>query len=229
MNGNDAARTSAPVTEVASLIAGIEAALDQWAAATSTWLEASGKITGTAIDKFIRPTVLDMMNNPTSLTAGAGFVAADGIMGVNRSYIAWWQGSDMERVDALANFSPHATSRYIKAEWFKLPMATGKPHVTGPYIDLLCTDEYVLTFTHPLYKDGAFAGVVGLDVTAQSLERATLGLLRTIGPNAVLVNSDGRSIVSAGADVDAGDVVQAASGAQEYAAGRHFRIISATA
>ena len=88
----------------------------------------------------------------------------------------------MERVDALANFSPHATSRYIKAEWFKLPMATGQPHVTGPYIDLLCTDEYVLTFTHPLYKDGDFAGVVGLDVTAQSLERATLGLLRGIGP-----------------------------------------------
>ncbi|POH60169.1 hypothetical protein [Arthrobacter glacialis] len=71
--------------------------------------------------------------------------------------------------------------------------------------------------------------MVGTDVTAQSLERATLGLLRTIGPNAALVNTDGRSIVSAGAAVDAGDVVQAASGAQECAAGRHFHIISATA
>lgn len=143
-------------------MAGIEAELDHWAAATSAWLQESGKITGTAMDKFIHPT-------------------------------------DMERVDALANFSPHATSRYTKGEWFKLPMATGRPHVTGPCIDLLCTDEYVLTFTHPLYKDGTFAGVAGLDVTAQTLERATLGLLRDVEPHAVLVNAAGRAfrIISA--------------------------------
>ena len=228
MNGNDAAHMTAGVGELAALIAGLEEKLGQWAESTSEWLGTAGKATGTAIDKFIRPTVLGFMHEAGGLVAGAGFVAAAGLLGEDRSYIAWWQGGDMERVDALANFSPQSMSRYTKAEWFKVPMATGQPHVTGPYIDLLCTDEYVLTFTHPIFRDGALAGVVGMDVTAQSLERAALATLRGIGPRAALVNAGGRSIVSAAPDVDAGDIVRPADGALRHAVGRQFTIYSAT-
>lgn len=181
------------------------------------------------MDKFIRPAVSGFLHEKDSILAGAGFVAAAGLLGEERSCVAWWQGADMERVDALANFSPQSTSRYVKAEWFKVAMATGQPHVTGPYIDLLCTDEYVLTFTHPIFRNGAPAGVVGLDVTAQSLERAALGILRSIGPPAVLVNAGGRSVVSASAEVDAGDVAKLAEGAAEFPVGRAFSIYSATA
>ncbi|MFQ4147651.1 cache domain-containing protein [Arthrobacter sp. LAPM80] len=229
MNGNDAAQTTSAVGELAALIAGLEDKLAGWAESASCWLDSQGKVTGTAVDKFIRPAVEAFLHEPGSLLAGAGFVAAAGLLGAERSYIAWWQGEDMERVDALANFSPQSMSRYVKAEWFKVPMATGLPHVTGPYIDLLCTDEYVLTFTHPIVKDGVLAGVVGMDVTAQMLERTALHILREIAPHAVLVNAEGRSIVCAGADVDAGDVVSLADGAQEFPVGRQFRILSATA
>lgn len=228
MNGNDAARTTAGVGELADLIAGLEEKLSQWAQSTSLWLGTAGKMTGTGIDKFIRPKVWDLLHEPAALAAGAGFVAAAGLLGPEKSYIAWWQGEDMERVDALANFSPQSTSRYVKAEWFKVPLATGSPHVTGPYIDLLCTDEYVLTFTHPVVKDGVPAGVLGIDVTAQMLERVALKTLRMLGPTAALVNAGGRSIVSASSGVDAGDIVAPAPGAQEFKVGRQFTIISAT-
>jgi hypothetical protein len=82
----------------------------------------------------------------------------------------------MERVDALANFSPNAISRYVKAEWFCVPVETSRPHVTGPYVAFLCTDEYVLTFTHSVFRspEPAVAGVIGIDVTIQTLERCGL-------------------------------------------------------
>ena len=121
-------------------------------------------------------------------------------------------------MDALANFSPNSISRYVKSEWFRIPVETGQAHVTGPYVDFLCTDEYVLTFTHPVFcrPDGPVAGIVGMDVTVQRLERGAMPGLRRIGERATLVNSDGRAIVSAAPDIAAGDLAAAEEGCGVY-------------
>jgi len=237
MTGNGAelaaTGTSAPavpgVGEIHALVAGIERQLDDWAAATTAWITESGKLTGTAIDKRVRTAVQAMLQAPGSLLVGGGFIATPGVLGPDRSYIAWWQGDDMERVDALANFSPQSMSRYVKAEWFRIPVTSGRPHVTGPYIDLLCTDEYTLTFTHPVFDGDVIAGIVGMDVTAQTLERLALPLLRRIGDRAAMVNEEGRTIICAAPDFDAGDLVEASPGAVVYPAGRQFHIFSAAA
>jgi hypothetical protein len=100
--------------------------------------------------------------------------------------------------------------------------------VTGPYVDFLCTDEYVLTFTHPVFcrPDGPVAGIVGMDVTVQRLERGAMPGLRRIGDRATLVNPDGRAIVSAASDIAAGDLAAAEEGCSIYPVGRTFRIWS---
>ena len=128
------------------------------------------------MDKLIRPVVEELVRTPDGYVAGAGFLANAGLLGPERSYIAWWQGEEMEHVDALANFSPNSISRYVKSEWFRIPVETGQAHVTGPYVDFLCTDEYVLTFTHPVFcrADGPVVGIVGMDVTVQRLERGAM-------------------------------------------------------
>lgn len=249
MNGNgagvttpafgDAAEPPAEVREIESLVTGIERQVADWSMATSAWLDGCSKPTGTAVDKFIRPAVQSLLQGAGAKVAGAGFIATLGLLGPDRSYIAWWQGDDMERVDALANFSPQSLSRYTRAEWFRIPVETGQPHVTGPYIDLLCTDEYVLTFTHPVFKEGEIAGIVGVDVTAQTLERLGLPPLQQIGPRAALVNvsasasglsgavpDGGRAVICATADIDAGDRVVPSPGADSWPVGRQFRIYS---
>ncbi|WP_230009579.1 cache domain-containing protein, partial [Microbacterium sp. Bi128] len=175
--------------ELDATIAGIEHCLTEWAADTGAALAAmSGKVTGTAVDKLIRPVVEELVQLPGGYAAGAGFIANAGLLGPGRSYIAWWQGPDLEHVDALANFSPNSISRYVKAEWFRIPVETGRAHVTGPYVDFLCTDEYVLTFTHPVFTrpDGPVAGIVGIDVTVQRLERGAMAALRRLGGRATL-------------------------------------------
>ena len=215
--------------ELDAALTGIEDRLAAWAADTGTALAAlSGRVTGTAVDKLIRPVVEDLVRTPDGYVAGAGFLANAGLLGPERSYIAWWQGEELERVDALANFSPNSISRYVKSEWFRVPVETGQAHVTGPYVDFLCTDEYVLTFTHPVFcrEDGPVAGIVGMDVTVQRLERGVLPALRRIGERATLVNPDGRAIVSAAPDIAAGDLTAATEGCSAHPVGRKFRIWS---
>jgi len=210
-------------------ITGIEHRLAAWAVETGAALAAlSTKVSGTAVDKLIRPAVEELVRTPGGYIAGAGFLANAGLLGPERSYIAWWQGEELEHVDALANFSPNSISRYVKSEWFRVPVDTGQAHVTGPYVDFLCTDEYVLTFTHPVFcrADGPVSGIVGMDVTVQRLERGALPALRRIGDRATLVNADGRAIVSAASDIAAGDLAAAEVGCSVYPVGRKFRIWS---
>lgn len=209
------------------LLGTLDGQLASWAEQTTAWLAATPRITSTTVDKFIRPAVEALLHQPGSPFAGAGFVANLGLLAPDRSYIAWWQGDDMERVDALANFSPQPISRYMRAEWFRVPVSTGLPHVTGPYIDLLCTDEYVCTFTHPVFREGLVAGIVGMDITAQNLEVMALPLLRALGPDAALVSDAGRAIVAVASSVDPGDAVQPAPDAVAYRLGRHFTVYTA--
>lgn len=215
--------------QIDAAITGIEDRLAAWAAEAGGALAAlSGKVTGTAVDKLIRPVVEDLVRAPDGYAAGAGFLANAGLLGPERSYIAWWQGEEMEHVDALANFSPNSISRYVKSEWFRIPVETGRAHVTGPYVDFLCTDEYVLTFTHPVFcqPDGPVAGIVGMDVTVQRLERGAVPGLRRIGDRATLVNADGRAIASAAPEIAAGDLALAGEGCSSYPVGRALRIWS---
>lgn len=230
MTGIHASGTAEAVAGIGALIGGVEQRLSGWAGEVGEQLAAlSGKVTGTAIDKIIRPTVEMLLAGDGSYVAGAGFIANAGLLGPERSYIAWWQGLELERVDALANFSPNSVSRYVKAEWFRIPVETGRPHVTGPYVDFLCTDEYVLTFTHPVFTaPGApVAGIVGVDVTVQSVERAVRAPLRAVGPQATLVNAEGRAIASASPAIEAGDLAAAADGAAVTPVGSRIRILHA--
>ncbi|MDP5228140.1 MULTISPECIES: cache domain-containing protein [Arthrobacter] len=219
--------TPESLRQLDALLSGLTAQLAGWAERTTDWLGRTSRVTSTSVDKFVRPAVETLLQQPGSPIAGAGFIATLGLLAPDRSYMAWWQGDDMERVDALANFSPQPVSRYMRAEWFRVPVSTGKPHVTGPYIDLLCTDEYVCTFTYPVFRLGAIAGIVGMDVTAQKLELMVLPLLRQLGPTAAMVNQAGRAVVAVATSTDAGDAVRAAPGARSHPVGGHFTVLTA--
>jgi len=216
--------------DINTLVAGIEAGMEDWATRLGQGLDAlSGKPNGTAIDRLVRPTVEALIGEHSPDVAGAGVIANAGLLGPNRSYIAWWQGSELERVDALANFSPNSMSRYVKSEWFRIPVETGRPHVTGPYVDFLCTDEYVLTFTHPVLAGAgrAIAGIVGADITVQTLENQVEPMLRSIGPRCALVNAEGRTIACTDPELGAGDLAVRDDDADQFPVGNRFKIWSA--
>jgi hypothetical protein len=128
---------------------------------------------------------------------GGGFVVAPERLG--QPLMAWWQATgaarDVRRLDAGATGGGYVRS-YEELEWYRVPADTGAPHMTGPYVDLLCTDQATLTFTAPLVVDGAFAGVVGADVTVPAFERAVGTALRSAGEGALVVTTEGRVAAS---------------------------------
>ena len=77
-----------------------------------------------------------------------------------------------------------------------MPRRTGQRHVAGPYVDVHGTGRYLLTFTEPVFIDGEFAGVAGADIPVRRFETHLLGLLRRLPGPFVLVNHEGRVVLS---------------------------------
>lgn len=196
------------VAEVAQSLAEISDRVQRWVVALGHSLAAHhGALTAAAIDRIVKPDVDALLADPDSAIAGGGFIATENLVSGSETFMAWWQGPDCERVDALANLSSSTQGRYLDADWFRSPMASGRLHITGPYVDLLCTDEFALTYTAPVtwHRSPAPAGVAGVDVTVATLERRLSRTLTAVAPTAALVNAEDRVIVTASPQVTPGD------------------------
>lgn len=143
---------------------------------------------------------------------GAGYVAARGALSDEALYLAWWQGDDQQLLaesDAPGTGDP---LDYTRHPWFRTPERTGQPFVTGPYVDFVCTDEYVMTSTAPVLSRGTMVGVVGADTLVETLEGLFLPALRSA--DATLVNGQGRTVVSADPHLATGNLVDVSTYAE---------------
>lgn len=168
----------------------------------------------------------------TALTShpvvGAGFVVNPGALTDRELHLAWWQGDDPADPDLLAERGVplgHHVFDYTRHEWFRTPLATGTRHVTGPYVDYVCTDEYVLTATLPVLVDGVVAGVAGADTRLETFEQLMREPLRHAG-DLVLVNTHDRCVVATDPLVRSGQKVDPTAYAVNYSLpGLPFRVL----
>lgn len=147
----------------------------------------------------LRPAVLDLLAGHDDLVAGAGYVPAPGVLADRSRWLEWWTGGgggEPARLSLDSAPGGGAAFDYTDQPWFTVPAATGLRHLTGPYVDYFCTDDYTLTLTTPVRRDGEFLGVVGLDVFVGTVERLVLPRMRELGRPAALVNAQGRVVVS---------------------------------
>jgi hypothetical protein len=168
-------------------------------------LFAAGPVTAAMATAAIASRVIAFLDGPTHLVGG-GFVAARDALADKPLYLAWWQGDD-RRLLAEPTLTATDTFDYTRRPWFATPEATGRHHVTGPYVDFVCTDDYTVTTTAPVLVAGRMVGVVGADTLVETLERMLLPGLRAVG--ATLVDEHGRAVVSADPHVGPGDRVGA--------------------
>lgn len=156
-------------------------------------LFAAGPVDASAALEAVEPDARALLGRGTAL--GAGYVAGRDALADRQLYLAWWQGDDQQLLgesEAPASGDPFD---YTRREWFRVPHETGSRHVTGPYVDYVCTDEYVVTCTMPVRVGERMVGVVGADVLVETLESLLLPVLSAAG--ATLVSHHGRAIVSA--------------------------------
>lgn len=147
----------------------------------------------------VEPLVVPFLADPSRPVQGAGFVAASGLLEDAGWWLEWFARDSDDRPQRLVTHSePQAIGfyDYEYLPWYVVPRDTGARHVTGPYVDYLCTEEYTLTFTTPVLVDGRFCGVAGADIAVKNAEQAILPALRAAGAGVAVVNSFGRILSS---------------------------------
>lgn len=121
---------------------------------------------------------------------GAGIIFHRSELRHGRGVIEWWtrdEGDAVKRCNFGVEPSGDRFYDYERFEWFTAPLRSGGHSITGPYIDYLGVDEYVVTLTAPNILRGTAIGVAGIDFQMRELERELMPPLRRVpGPAALL-------------------------------------------
>ncbi|GAA3951266.1 cache domain-containing protein [Actinomadura viridis] len=144
----------------------------------------------------LRLEILGVLGAHAPLVTGTGFVAAPGLLADAPLWLEWWQAGDGGVPEPLiVDLDPagHGFYDYTSRPWFTVPQRTRGPNVHGPYVDYHGTDQYILTMSTPVLDGPGFLGITGADLYLRRVEKAVLPLLP---PGAILVNSQGRVVIS---------------------------------
>lgn len=136
---------------------------------------------------------------------GGGFVAAPGFLADQHLYLAWWQGEDLQLLAQSTASGSGDPLDYSRFEWYRTPIETGRAHVTGPFVDYVCSDEYMLTTTAPVHHGDQVVGVVGADTLLDTFESMMLDTVRAAG--ATVINQANRVVLSADPRVPPGRII----------------------
>jgi hypothetical protein len=155
-----------------------------------------------------------LLTDPARKVAGAGVVMAPDVLADAAYWLEWWtanpDASPPEPRRLAAETDPRAVGfrDYTHLPWYAVPEETGKAHITGPYIDYLCTDQQTLTFTRPVSRRGAFAGVVGFDLLVRTFEERLFAPLERVPGSCAVVNTAGRVVTSSDVRWVTGDLIR---------------------
>ncbi|MCU1579030.1 MAG: hypothetical protein JWP19_1234 [Rhodoglobus sp.] len=207
---------------VSSTFGSVFAHIDSWRESIESVVDERGGLATRDIDDLTESLVVPGLSAHDALIIGAGFVATPGFLADAGWHLAWWLGHSntfgvgsadpsIRRLEAEEDPSSDNFRDYTTLEWWRVPASTGAPHITGPYVDYLCTDDYTLTLTMPARYGGAMIGVVGADLYVNDIERTLLPHVRAIGA-ATVVNSSGRVVVSTDPHRPTGSLLRAVDG-----------------
>ncbi len=203
------ASAAALAGEVRDVLERLFADLDPLAAAVEALYTARPRPRAADLGE-LRDAVGTVLAAAPDLVVGAGHVPAGDALADRARWLEWWtvtSGPPPRRlVPDTGSSAEHLD--YTRQPWFTVPERTGTRHVTGPYVDYFCTEDYTLTLTVPVRHEGRFVGVVGSDVFVANVERLVLPRLRGLGPRAALVNDRGRVVVSTSVREATGSIVR---------------------
>ncbi|RZU64815.1 hypothetical protein EV379_1124 [Microterricola gilva] len=209
---------------VSRCVDGISATFDTVFGRVAAWRDAFEQQIGARpsvaeLDALVDAIVLPQFAASDNLIIGAGFVAAPGYLSDSEWHISWWLGQlntfgvdgatpEMRRLLAVEDPESENFRDYTALEWWRVPVQTGAQHITGPYVDYLCTDEYTLTLTAPVHADGSLIGVVGADLYVDDIESVLLPRLYELGAPTTLVNASARIVASTDAHRATGSLLR---------------------
>ena len=213
-------------TEVAAAVAevfrGVFDQLAAWRTPIEGLLATSPEIRPLTLDTTVADLVIPRLEEPDPMLVGAGFIADGEVVRGRGVHFAWWLGplddnpvlgstDEPTRLDLSTRGYAEYLRDFRALEWYRVPATTRQTHVTGPYVDHLCTCDYILTLTMPVHDaDGErMVGVVGADVAVRTLERALLATFLDVDEPLALVNEAGRVVLSTEPALQVGQLTDA--------------------
>ncbi|SLK10425.1 cache domain-containing protein [Arthrobacter sp. P2b] len=125
------------------------------------------------------------------------FLSAASVEEGGRSF-EWWvrtNSGGMERVDADRTPGSTRYYDYEKLPFFSTAASTREQALSGPYVDFLGFEEYILSFTAPFSVHGSFMGVAGCDIRIKDLEPLIMPNLLAVPSDAALINASNRVVL----------------------------------
>lgn len=186
------------VRELAAATALVFAALDELARPlAAAWQEGPRPLSTERLSSLQGDVVAQMDVQPAF--TGAGYVLTESALRDQPRYLEWWNRAPGGRYEPLIlDLDPASADHYdyYAMEWFFAAVHEQRRFVSGPLIDLPCSNVCILTFSTPVVVDGFLVGIAGADVALARLEPLLLPPMRRLGVPAVLVNRERRVISS---------------------------------
>jgi hypothetical protein len=163
--------------------------------------------------------VQELLRERGQLAVGLGLVVAPRPEEGLSQRLEWWQvdPDDGELHTLEPDLRPTSLGYYdyTTTEWYDVPRRTGRRHAYGPHVDVHGTGRYVLTFTEPVVAASGFVGVAGADVPVRRFESHLLQALSPLRSPFVLLNDEGRVVLSTAPRLLVGSLVPAGAAAGE--------------
>lgn len=181
-----------------------------WHEKVSDFLKSTREITARELDPLVESFAVPAVQSEGLIT-GAGFVAAPYICRDAAWHLAWWLAAPnggSRRLATVADPESDQFRDYTTLEWWRIPAQTRTQHLTGPYVDYLCTEDYAITMTIPIVERDELCGMVGVDILIDRIEKKLLPSLRAFGKNVAIVNSSARVVTSTDSTLEPGSLLR---------------------
>lgn len=232
-----------PLTTVEQCAAAVSALFDGVFHDLESWRDSvaqSGQAMRPAdLDALVESLVIPSLTRIQPALIGAGFIAAPEFVRGRDVHFSWWLGPlesnpllGITTVPTRLDLGARVYTDYLRdmrqLEWYSVPESTYQRHVTGPYVDHLCTCDYIFTVTMPVRVGEQMIGVVGADVAVRGLENALLPLFLAVDQPLALVNAVDRVVISTEPTVQVGQLAPH-DGVAVTCSGLPFRVLVAPA
>ncbi len=168
--------------------------------------------------------VLPELVEAEELVHGVGFMAEHRLLPEAPYWVQWWQrdADGTFDTDYSHQLDPAQDSfyNYIGQDYITQPRAHREPHAMGPYVDYGGVDDYLVTVSVPIVRDGTFLGVMCADIRVAGLERTLSPWLAAEAGVCIVLNQDSRVLLSNSVTHNVGDVVTDDAGLDVTSVGR---------
>jgi DNA-binding FadR family transcriptional regulator len=179
----------------------------------------AGGVAAQEIRTRLSVAVLQQFGGLPTVVNGVGVSAEIGVIPEHPYWLQWWRRTGAGPVeDNHHDMDPTHEDfyDYESLEYISRPRRTHEPCAHGPYVDYGGVDEYIVTVSVPIVVAGRFYGVSLADILVADLESSLAPWLAT-SDEVVLLNADGRVLLSNVVRFSVGDMMSTQSGYRSIA------------